>query len=695
MNILQRIFNGTSKAVAQIPFSASILQRFAMRNSTGALTTKNYVNEYRNWVYACVQSRSEEIGNIKLRLFDGDKEVHKHELLDLLNSVNPYMTKHELFEATQAFKDLQGNAFWYLARDGGDGKIGKIREIYVLKPDAMRIVPSTANPLQVSEYIFKQPDGQTIRFSKEQILHHKNFDPRANHPFPYIGMGIVEAAAYPIDTDNEARVWNLNFFRNGARPDGVLIADGEAASDPDQQQRIREEFAEEYQGSANAHKLAVLTGGIKYQELTRNQKDMDFYNGRIFSRDEILSLFKVPKSIIGITDDVNRANAEASVYVFALHTIKPLMQKLIDTLNETIVKEYGDNLRLDFHSPVPEDRVSKTAEYTAGFNIWLSRNDIRRMEGLPETENGDVIYGQFGEEEQDRTPKPTKTASTEAPTHKTDTKQETKSIGEEVVAKFAAKLPVSNFKKNETRKGIDQEIKSELIDSWNKRGESNTKVLSRKVRNYFAVQEKEVQENLARELKGLKSPEYKYKGIEDMLFDAEKSVASAISLITPFIRQYIKESGKIGNDAARGDGFKDDTERISKFAEDRSKYFANTINETTRTELFETIEDGISNQESLDDISKRIAEVYKKAQDYRTDMIARTEVAASSNFGTVEGYKQAGVSEHQWIVVNPEDDDCLVNDGEIVAIGSAFPSGDTVAPIHPNCMCTTIPVFKD
>ena len=691
MNIIQRIFNGTKKAVAQIPFAASVLQRLGVTSIKGALINKNYLAEYRNWVYACVQSRSEEVGNIRLRLYRDGEEIFQHELLDLLNGVNPYMTKHELFEATQAFKDLQGNAFWYLARDGADGKSGTIREIYVLKPDSVRIVPSKDNPLQVQEYLFRQPDGQSLRLSKEQILHHKNFDPRANHPFPYMGMGIVEAAAYPIDTDNEARIWNLNFFRNGARPDGVLIADGEAANDPDQQKRIKEEFAEEYQGSANAHKLAVLTGGIKYQELTRNQKDMDFYNGRIFSRDEILSLFKVPKSIIGITDDVNRANAEASVYVFSLHTIKPLMQKLVDTLNETIVKEFGDNLRLDFHSPVPEDRTAKLAEYAAGFNTWLSRNDIRRLEGLPETDNGDIIYGQFGEEEQDRTPKPDTTKRVNTPAKK----EEKKSVAEDIVDKFIAKLPQSALKKNSDRKSVNEQTKSELIDSWNKRGEDNTKVLKRKVNSYFAAQEKEVQENLARELKGLKSPEFKYKGIDDMLFDYDKSVSTGISLITPFIQQYIKESGKIGNDAARGDGFDDNNDRIKKFTEERSKYFATTVNDTTREELFASIEEGISNQESLDDISKRVADVYKKAQDYRTDMIARTEVAASSNFGTVEGYKQAGVTQHQWIVVNPEDEDCLVNEGEIVEIGSAFPSGDTKAPIHPNCMCTTIPVFND
>lgn len=694
-NILQRIFGSVKKGITNMPFTSTIIQRFSGINyNNGALTSKNYLAEYRNWVYPCVSARSEEVGNIKLKLFKDGVETHDHPVLDLLNRVNPYMTKHQLFEYTQAFKDLQGNAYWYLARDGKEGK-GTIKEIYILKPDRVRIITNKTNPLQVEGYLFTQPDGQSIKFLPSEILHHKNFDPKAFHPFPHQGMGVIEAAAFAIDTDNEARTWNLNFFRNGARPDGILIASDEGANDPEQQDRLRSEWAEEHQGSENAHKISVLTGGVKYQELTRSQKDMDFLNQRTFSRDEILALFKTPKSIIGITDDVNRANAEASVYVFALRTVKPLMQKLVDTLNEFLLPEFGEGLHLDFESPVPEDRTAKTAEYTAGYNIWLSRNDIRRMEGLPETDNGEKMYGQFGEEVNDETPKPETVKATTKPETKAAEKEEPKTPGGEAVKAFLSTLPMTAYKKNVAKKGIDDATKKEHIDAWIKRGDKNTDILKKKIRNFFALQEKEVQANLKDELKGLEGKEFKYKAISDMLFDYDKSVASSISLITPFIQQYINESGKIANTLAGGEGFDDETESINKFKEDRAKYFATSINDTTQTDLLDSIQDGIDAQESLEDISKRVASIYEQAMDFRTDRIARTEVAASANFGTVEAYEQAGVSQHQWITVSPDDEDCLENDGEVADIGDAFPSGDTMAPVHPNCMCTTIPIFKD
>ena len=574
------IFNirgNKKKGVVRAPFTANMLQRFSSNNYS-PLLGRDFLKEYRNWVFACATARGEEVGNIKLILKKDGEEIFKHEILDLLNAVNPYMTKHDLFEATQIFKDLDGNAFWYLARDGEDGK-GKIREIYILRPDKVRLVIDPQNPLLVQGYAYVQPDGKIIPFTPSEILHHKNFDPTANHPFPHKGMGIVQAAAFAIDTDNEARAWNLNFFKNGARPDGILTTDGDSAMDPAEYKRLQEEWNEEHGGSSNAHKLAVLSGGLKYQEITRNQKDMDFLGQRTFSRDEILALFRVPKTIIGITDDVNRANADASVYVFALRTIKPLMQKLVDTLNEFLIPQFNEpGLRFDFASPVPEDRIARTAEYTAGHNKWLSTNDIRRIEGLLVTENGEKLYGQMGQEPIDETPVPdtAKGVKPKKPSRKgAQPAAEIKdaSLGEQAVAKFIAQMPKTKQQKNADRKGLSADEKTAHIEAWKKRI-NNFGPLKKKLSAYFTAQEKEVLANVKDELKGLEAKEYRLKGVQDMLFDYDKALQTGISMITPFIQQYIEESGKAGNESAGGDGFSMNERRVRDFIPKRAEYFA-------------------------------------------------------------------------------------------------------------------------
>ncbi len=687
MDIFKKVLAEIVGKSLSVPFTSSVYGSFTSNNGSGFFKKQDYLVEYKNWTYACVTARAEAVSDIKLKLYRGDKEITTHAALDVLNQVNPYMTKHDLLQATQSYKDLDGNAFWYLARDGKDGT-GQIQQIFVLRPDKVLLVPSKENPLEVQGYVYVQNDGKRIPFAPAEILHHKNFNPLANHPFPHRGMGIVEAAAWAIDTDNEVRKWNYNFFKNSAKPDGILQYSGGGTLASEEYKRIKEAWSQEYQGSENAHKTAILSGGLEWKEITRTQADMEFSEQRIFSRDEILSLFRVPKTIIGITDDVNRANADASIYVFNLRTVKPLMQHLVDTLNEFYLPEFEDNLHFEFVSPVPQDRAAVVAEYAAGINKWLSRNEIRARENLPLTPSGDTMYGALNEVEQDTAPSP-ETKAVSKPVEKVDKPKEPASIAEKAVKEFMAKMPQEEPKK----KAMTKDQKSAYAEMWKANINVSVKPLEKKLVTYFAKQEAEVQRNLREELKGFKPKEYRFKGIKDIVFDEEEAVAAGINLITPFIKDYISRSGK---EAAKltAQAFDDSTAKIEAFTKKRASYFSTSINETTKDKILKNVQEGIDNSEDIDSISKRISTVFEEAKTSRTIMIARTEVAASSNFGAVEAYSQAGVEKHEWMVVDPDDEDCKENDGVTVKIGEAFPDGDIYPPVHPNCVCTTLPVFE-
>lgn len=708
-----------------MPFVSSMTGRYQLL--TNALLSRNYLGEYKNFVYACVQARAEEVGNIQLKLMKGDVEVESSDLMDLIDKVNPAMTKTELFNATQAFKDLEGNAFWYLARDA-KGK-GSILEIYPLRPDKVQIIPSKENPIMVGGYIFTQPDGQKIPFEAQEILHFKNFNPLGYHPFPHRGMGVVEAAAWAIDTDNEARTWNYNFFKNSARPDGIITASGDAAMGQEEYQRLSEEWSAKHQGSDNSNKVAILSGGMTWTEIARSQKDMDFYQQRVFNRDEILSMFRVPKSIIGITDDVNRANADAAIYVFALRTIKPLMQQMVDALNEFLVPEFGEDLKLEFKSPVVEDRKQSLEEYAQGLtNGYMSINEVREQEGMEPVEGGDDLYLPFnltpvantqGELE---VPDPVATppadpnakhkaqlarrkigtvkrkAKVKKISIKSEKKSEaTKTVAEEAVDKllksreFQTRLP--SAKKTHTVTEMTTEMRESYITQYRAHLHISQEPLRKSLKSFFDKQKKEVLKNVRNQMKFYSAKEMiENKGLLDSLFDSSDAEAASISLITPYLADYIKQAGTNAANMIGGD-FDPNVQTLTQFVAARSKYFAETINGTTSEDLLTSIKQGLDAGEGLSDIEQRVADVYSIATGSRTQMIARTEVSAASNQGAKSAYQQSGIEEWQWAVVNPEDDDCRENDGAVVKIGDSFPDGDVEPPVHPNCECTTLPVF--
>jgi HK97 family phage portal protein len=676
MDFLNKLFNNTQQKGIKLPIISSMMNgsKYYLPNQRD---DGSYFKEYKNWVFACINARAEEVASIELKLENKktDTYIEAHEVIDLLNDVNPNMTKYELFFGTQALLDLTGNAYWYLARDN-EGQ-GKIRQIYLLSPDKVSIIINKENPIEILGYSYGT-NKEKVMFEKNQIIHFKNFNPHGDYPKPHKGVGVVESALWAIETDNEARNWNYSFFKNSARPDGILAT--EQILGEDEYMRLKEQWEQNYRGSKNNGKPAILESGLKWQDISKTQRDMDFIAQRTFSRDEILSLFRVPKTVVGITDDVNRANAEASDYVFARRTIKPLMERFVTVLNEYLLPEYDVNLKFEFEDPVPEDKIAKANTYALGINKWLTRNDIRREEGMPESDNGDVFYGPFSDAPQDSV------------TQTKAIKVAKATVAEKKIDDFIAKLP----KKDITYRKLTQAQKEIHKEVWVKRFDKNEKQLITDLNKYFKNQEEEVLKNAKEEYAGLKPKEYKLKGVDDVLFDEKKAVATGISLITPHLRNFLREGAEMADSQTGGEYNPNDVASV-KFLQERAKFFAETINNTTREELLSKINEALKDDAGFDVIAQVIGDVYQQAYDYRTERIARTEVSASLNEGAIDAYKQAGIENVEWVAVldGATADECANNDGEIVKIGEAFSSGETQPPNHINCRCLTVAVFSN
>lgn len=684
MNIFQKLLGSSEEKGFKLPIVGTTssmingLRHFLPTSKTDA----TYMKEYKNWVFTCVNARSEEMASIDIILKNKKtgEIIDSHEILTLLHDVNPNSTMYELFFATQAFKDLCGNAYWYLARDK-DGK-GDIKQIYLISPEKMSIVFDKANPLNIIGYMYGS-GTDAVPFGKEEILHFKNFNPWGNYPNPHKGVGIVESALWAIETDNESRNWNYSFFKNNAKPDGIIST--EATLSDSAFARLKEQWQQTYGGASNHGKTALLDGGLKWQDISKTQSDMDFIAQRTFSRDEILSIFRVPKTVVGITDDVNRANAEASDYVFAKRTVKPLMTSFVTTLNEYLLQESYPDVELSFKDPVPVDRVAKVQEFSLGINKWLTRNDIRKEEGLDLSENGDIFYGGAFDVPIDTVP-----VAKQAP--KSVVKEKSNGdVLDKKVDDFIASLPKKTIYRqlSTVQKTIYKEI-------YLKRFDDNEKKLIKDVKSYFRTQEAEVLENLKSEYSDLKAINFKLKGVDDVLFNEANAIKTGISLITPHIRNFLKDGAELADSVTNHDSNLNNTD-TAKFITERSKFFAVTINDTTREALLKTIKDSVDNNESFDEIKAKIATIYNEAETYRTERIARTEVSTALNQGSIEAYKQAGVESLEWVAVEDDrtSEECMLNDGEIRKIGESYPAGESQPPQHINCRCTTVAVFND
>jgi len=79
------------------------------------------------------------------------------------------------------------------------------------------------------------------------------------------------------------------------------------------------------------------------------------------------------------------------------------------------------------------------------------------------------------------------------------------------------------------------------------------------------------------------------------------------------------------------------------------------------------------------------------------EQVARTECNRAYVSAVQASLDSLGLTTWQFVCADDERtcDDCSPNDGAIVAIGDAFPSGDDAPPIHPACRCVTIAVSEE
>jgi HK97 family phage portal protein len=285
-------------------------------------------------------------------------QVTRHAALDLWNHPNDHFTRQEFVETTQQHFELTGEMWWVVGRDR---RASIPLELWPVRPDRMEPVPSAEDYL--AGYIYTGPDGEKVPLGIDDVIYLR----RPNPLDPYRGLSAVGAILLDLDADRFAREYNRNFFRNSAEPGGIIEVDRSLGDD--EFNILRDRWAEQHQGVANAHRVAIIEAG-RWIERKYSMTDMQFAELREVSTEQIRQAFGFPKPMLGAVDDVNRANAEAAEYVFGKWLIKPRCGRIKGALCNDLLRLFGaqDQLEFDHEEVVAENEELENQTLTARAN---------------------------------------------------------------------------------------------------------------------------------------------------------------------------------------------------------------------------------------------------------------------------------------------------------------------------------------
>ncbi len=727
------------------------------------------LHAYREIVFTCVNMRADGVCQVPLRLFRTKPEnldaktmfqtktvsrkqlAHlwtKEALLPWLRSSdtveeitgahpfyalwqggNPLMTGSQLRRLMSIHMDLVGATYAHLILNDD----GVPEAMLILAPGTMRIVLSEDEAV-VEKYIQKDPTtGEETTFLPEEIF--RSYYPSPLNPLE--GYSPAEAVGLSISLYHGFQTHENALLHNGAVP-STMILYGDGLGDTERR-RLERWWKQNYQGPRRAGGTYVGSGNITVTQLGLSQKDMQFAEGGIATRDRIANAYRVP--IPFFTETSTYSNAETAERSFAQYATVPSLKVLEDSINRDIVSLYPDpTLFAAFDDPVPSNleagRENATIMLTTDGVVF--KNEIRQalsMAPLPELEG--VM--------QERAKPVAVSVSAQAPQDAADAIIDEADIEDEesektargliaAISEEAARIAVRDALRAKHRHStmttrIPHEASAKV---WFETGKAPCDCYSGKV---------------AATPQGVTEPNPEFIAMLEGYFaglseDITKSMEEAISITpdstlydevvwtdrlavssAPFLRGFLQVGAgegllKLRNTKAPppvSEAFNLQHPGVLEYLSTEPLKFAQSVQATFDIQLRGELAAGLLEGESTAKLVKRIkgmVALYGKEQPMR---IARTEEARAIGRGTLESYRQnPAVTGSKWLASADSCDFCLEmeNRGNTVSVGGAYsPQGaevqaigdpartlatdyeDVVSPpLHPNCTCTLIPV---
>jgi HK97 family phage portal protein len=229
-------------------------------------------------------------------------------------------------------------------------------------------------------------DNDGISYKAKVILHFKLEDPDDD----FHGLSLLASLQHTIANDLFAIEYNGKFFENSAQTGIVFNMSGAST---DEVERNRTWLEQNYVGAANAHRPLILEGDIKVERAGSSPAEMQFLEGRIFNRQEILSVLDIPPEKLQINGSSNRSTGKESDNTFRSESLAGWQSIIEEEINNRLILElFGwDDTVFRFREASKRDLIEMTKSLAELSRMGVySVNEIRGDFGFANVKGGDV-----------------------------------------------------------------------------------------------------------------------------------------------------------------------------------------------------------------------------------------------------------------------------------------------------------------
>lgn len=338
-------------------------------------------------LYAGIRIRSENIASfpkyVKRQAPEGLVDEIRHPAYYVINvRPNRYTNKFDFWNCICTWLDGWGNAYAIIER----GAWGEPVALHQVHPANVQI--TIVNGRKWYRVTMTDPNLSYLNgtYSDENILHFMlvTLDGiKGVNPIIYNAMSLGKNLA----TEKFAS----EFYERGGNIKAVMETEGHFGDDE------YENFMAHFKATSKNFDIPLLEYGVKYKQLSVNPVAAQLIQSETLSIQDVCRIINIPPHMVAELSHATFSNIEHQTIQFVQYSLRPTVKRLESELENKLFTgaeagAYSVKFALD--GLLRGDTQARSAYYhNAILDGYLSRNEVREMEGRPRKEGlDDYLY---------------------------------------------------------------------------------------------------------------------------------------------------------------------------------------------------------------------------------------------------------------------------------------------------------------
>jgi HK97 family phage portal protein len=326
--------------------------------------------------FACVRVLADGISTLPLHAYrrtDSGRQAagDNARIVQLLKRPAPGSTRVDLISHVVVHLNVYGEAF--VGKYRADAEIVQLA---LISPESIQVELRGRRIV----YMLDTVKGRT-EHGPDDILHIKSMSLDGLR-----GLSPVAQCRVALGLSSSLQQSAKSFTEHGSCPSGVLsIPNGNDKA----AERISEAWHIRHGGVEKMHKVAVVSGDIKFIPVGFSADDSQFLGQRELSAREVARIFRVPAWVIDAPtgDSLTYANVAEQNRALATHSLRPWATRIEKAISgDADLCPGGTYVQFDFDGLLRASSEQRAQAYTAALNPetgWMQRREVRELEDLP------------------------------------------------------------------------------------------------------------------------------------------------------------------------------------------------------------------------------------------------------------------------------------------------------------------------